>query len=127
MTPLEPVEALIEEPKGPEVLAEEVGRNGGRCPTKEEMIRVKHILEPAQPVSSLALSIYSPNWGVAVELLERKLRIGKTHESPAGPKTTAQSTSELEVNWLFARGPGASYAVHVPSHHTKSHALHAEA
>jgi Ankyrin repeats (3 copies) len=61
MTPLELVEALIEEPKELEVLAEEVGRNGGRCPTKEEMIQVKHILELAQPVSSLALSIYSPN------------------------------------------------------------------
>jgi hypothetical protein len=45
MTPLELVETLIEEPKALQVLAEEIGRNGGRCPSREELIRVVRILE----------------------------------------------------------------------------------
>ena len=47
MTPLELVETLIEEPKALQVLAEEIGRNGGRCPSREELIRVVELLEQA--------------------------------------------------------------------------------
>lgn len=54
MAPLELFEALIEEPKAFEVLAEEVGRNGGRCPSREELIRVVRILEGV-PLSSIKL------------------------------------------------------------------------
>lgn len=54
MTPLELIEAMIEEPKALQVLAEEVGRNGGRCPSIEELIRVAKILEQAPPISGLA-------------------------------------------------------------------------
>ncbi|MCM8623984.1 MAG: ankyrin repeat domain-containing protein [Candidatus Accumulibacter sp.] len=45
MTPLELVEALIEEPEALSVLAEEIGLNGGRCPQKVELIKVVELLE----------------------------------------------------------------------------------
>jgi hypothetical protein len=47
MTPLELVEVLIEDPKVLQALAEEVGRNGGRCPSREKLIRVVELLEKA--------------------------------------------------------------------------------
>lgn len=49
MTPLELIEALIQEPHALQALAEEVGRNGGRCPSMEELVRVATILEQAPP------------------------------------------------------------------------------
>ena len=52
MTPLELVEMLIEEPKVLQALAEEFDRNGGRCPSKQELIRVAQLLEQAQPNSA---------------------------------------------------------------------------
>lgn len=53
-TPLELVETLIDEPTALQVLAEEIGRNGGRRPSREALIRVAEILELAQPISGLA-------------------------------------------------------------------------
>jgi hypothetical protein len=47
MTPLDLVETLIEEPKALQLLAEEIGRNSGRCPSREELIRVVELLEQA--------------------------------------------------------------------------------
>lgn len=52
MTPLELVEMLIEEPKVLQALAEEFDRNGGRCPSKQELIRVAQLLEQAPPNSA---------------------------------------------------------------------------
>ena len=57
MTPLELVETLIEEPKALQVLAEEIGRNGGRCPSREELIRVVELLEQAPQDSGPTSSI----------------------------------------------------------------------
>jgi hypothetical protein len=57
MTPLELVEALIEEPNALQVLADEVNRNGGRCPSKEELIRVATLLEQAPPMSGPASNL----------------------------------------------------------------------
>lgn len=50
-TPLELVETLIDEPKALQVLAEEIGRNGGRRPSREALIRVVELLEQAPQVS----------------------------------------------------------------------------
>ena len=44
-TPLELVEVLIEEPEALRVLAEEVGLNGGRGPSRAELIKVAELLE----------------------------------------------------------------------------------
>ena len=52
MTPLELIEGLIEEPKALQVLAEEAGRNGGRCLSGYELISVAKLLELA-PLSSM--------------------------------------------------------------------------
>ncbi len=51
MTPLELVETLIGEPKTLHVLAEEIGRNGGRYPSREDLVCVIDLLEQAPPVS----------------------------------------------------------------------------
>lgn len=50
-TPLELVETLIDEPTALQVLAEEIGRNGGRRPSREALIRVVELLEQAPQVS----------------------------------------------------------------------------
>lgn len=61
MTPLELVEALIEEPKALQVLTEEVSRNGGRCASREELIRVAQILQHAPPSFGESSSMVNPN------------------------------------------------------------------
>lgn len=50
-TPLELVETLIDEPTALQVLAEEIGRNGGRRPSREALIGVVELLEQAPQVS----------------------------------------------------------------------------
>ena len=47
MTPLELVELLIEDPDCLQILAEEVGRNGGCCPSKQELMKAAQMLEQA--------------------------------------------------------------------------------
>jgi hypothetical protein len=62
MTPLELVERLVEEPEALQVLAEEVGRNGGRCPSREELIRVVELLEQAPQDSGSTSNICRLNY-----------------------------------------------------------------
>lgn len=50
MTPLELVEYLIEDPNALQVLAEEYGRNGGHCPSKQELMEVAQLLDQAPPI-----------------------------------------------------------------------------
>lgn len=63
MTPLEYIEGLIEEPEALQVLAEEFSRNGGRCPSREELIQVARILEQASPNSGSPSEMHSLNKG----------------------------------------------------------------
>ncbi len=63
MTPLEYIEGLIEEPKALQVLAEEFTRNGGRCPSREELIQVARILEQASANSGSPSAMHSLNGG----------------------------------------------------------------
>lgn len=53
MTPLEQVEALIENPDSLSSLADKLAQNGRRCATKQELVSIGNLLEQAIPTPSI--------------------------------------------------------------------------